>query len=74
VYTKKYKTKGRSFLKQISNEVFQEMLKSGLLKTSKGNKNFTVTSQQKGSKRKKFYVSMPDYLKFERTKYKSRGR
>ena len=43
------------------------MLKRGILKTNKGQKNFTVTGKNKGkSKRKHHYVSTPDYFKYLR--------
>ncbi len=58
-------------MKQISREDFQNMLKMGLLNTEKGFKNFSTTSVNKKSKRKKHYVSMPDYLIYLREKSKS---
>lgn len=65
-------------LVQVSKEIFQEMLKKGILQTDLKSKNFTITckGKSKGS-RKKHYVSQPDYMKYIRSNSKKsypRGR
>jgi hypothetical protein len=51
---------------QVRKDEFLKMMENEILDGKhKGFKNFSVTSRSKNSKRKKYYVSEPDYKKFK---------